>query len=979
MDASLGSQWGKWDLHFHTPSSYDYRGEQSDSRAIVETLVGNGVVAVAITDHHRIDVKRIRELQEAGKGRLTVFPGIEFRCELGGHESVHYIGVFPETADIESIWTSIQGTLSLTPADQHGRTNDEIYVPFEKGATQIRKLSGLVSVHAGTKSNSFERIPNNEAFKRAFKTDALTNLIDLFEIGRASDASAYQTIVFPSVRKTIPLVVASDSHNLATYDSSELSWIKALPTFFGLRQLLNEPTSRVCNDAAPAILSRVDQNRTRYVRGLSFGRTDAQTTDEQWFDGVQVELSPGLVAVIGNKGSGKSALTDTLGLLGSSRSCESFSFLSDRTFLKGGKRSKAASFNATLTWASGDEVSRDLTEMVDMTLPETIKYLPQQYLETVCNELSEAGKTTQFDRQLRSVIFSHVPPGDALGRTTLDELLDYLTDETKSRVAQLQGKLAIANAEILDLEYRSSDEFRRVTTAALKLKKEELAAFDQGKPPEVPKPAAAIDPSLKTEFNVASELLAAADTEVATTQTNLTTQKARQAAATRFQQRLHNYQNAFEELRRDSRDDLLVLACDLEAFVTMTIDLKSIAAIQEDVAKQIGLLEKSLDPDNATGLMARRIELQATVTTLAANLDAPSRLYNEYLLLLQAWQEGRAAIVGDELTATTVAFLEAQLRMSREISGLLSESRGKRDQIVREIVVSKLELVAEYQRLNRPIQMYLSNHKIATEQLRLGFEVAIADAGVASGFFQRISQGRRGSYCGVPEGRKRLQAIIDDSDFHSESGVLDFLAEVLASLSTDQRTGDQEVVPLAGQLKDADSSLDFYNWLFGLDYLEPRYQLTWMGKDLTQLSPGERGAVLLVFYLLLDKSTIPLVVDQPEENLDNQSVYEILVNCIRDARSRRQVIMVTHNPNIAVVCDAEQVVYAEIDKAHGNRASYVTGAIEDPAINRRLIDVLEGTRPAFEKRDAKYRMAALWGVELASEGEEEEVLPCADS
>ena len=48
-----------------------------------------------------------------------------------------------------------------------------------------------------------------------------------------------------------------------------------------------------------------------------------------------------------------------------------------------------------------------------------------------------------------------------------------------------------------------------------------------------------------------------------------------------------------------------------------------------------------------------------------------------------------------------------------------------------------------------------------------------------------------------------------------------------------------------------------------------------------------------------------------------------------------------HNPNIAVVCDAEQVAYAEIDKAHGNRVSYLTGAIENPAINRRLIDVLE--------------------------------------
>jgi ABC-type lipoprotein export system ATPase subunit len=74
-------------------------------------------------------------------------------------------------------------------------------------------------------------------------------------------------------------------------------------------------------------------------------------------------------------------------------------------------------------------------------------------------------------------------------------------------------------------------------------------------------------------------------------------------------------------------------------------------------------------------------------------------------------------------------------------------------------------------------------------------------------------------------------------------------------------------------------------------------------KDLSLLSPGERGTLLLVFYLLIDKGDIPLVVDQPEGNLDNHTVAKVLVNCIKEARTRRQVFMVTHNPNLAVVCD----------------------------------------------------------------------------
>ena len=137
--------------------------------------------------------------------------------------------------------------------------------------------------------------------------------------------------------------------------------------------------------------------------------------------------------------------------------------------------------------------------------------------------------------------------------------------------------------------------------------------------------------------------------------------------------------------------------------------------------------------------------------------------------------------------------------------------------------------------------------------------------------------------------------------------------------------------------------------------MKPLYTLRWGGKDVEQLSPGERGTLLLVFYLLIDKSDIPLIIDQPEENLDNQTVYDVLVPSIKEAKSRRQIILVTHNPNLAVVCDADQVVYASLDKNDGNRISYLTGGIENPEINRRLIDILEGTWPAFDNRGAKYQ------------------------
>ena len=69
------------------------------------------------------------------------------------------------------------------------------------------------------------------------------------------------------------------------------------------------------------------------------------------------------------------------------------------------------------------------------------------------------------------------------------------------------------------------------------------------------------------------------------------------------------------------------------------------------------------------------------------------------------------------------------------------------------------------------------------------------------------------------------------------------------------------------------------------------------------------------------------------------------------------MILVTHNPNLAVVCDAEQIVCVMMDKKHDNRITYLTGAIENPAINRKIVEILEGTEPAFTIRESKYQFA----------------------
>ena len=185
------------------------------------------------------------------------------------------------------------------------------------------------------------------------------------------------------------------------------------------------------------------------------------------------------------------------------------------------------------------------------------------------------------------------------------------------------------------------------------------------------------------------------------------------------------------------------------------------------------------------------------------------------------------------------------------------------------------------------------------------------------------------------------------SDETSLDNVNTMFTELINLITNDKR-------PLKQQFKDGKQLVDFYIELFGLKYLKVEYDILFDNKNVKQLSPGERGALLIIFYLLIDKGDIPLIIDQPEDNLDNESVFEYLVPYIKQAKQRRQIIIVTHNPNIAVVADAEQVIYTELDKANGNQIKYITGAIEDKEINKQIVKVLEGTMPAFDNRTVKY-------------------------
>jgi hypothetical protein len=155
-------------------------------------------------------------------------------------------------------------------------------------------------------------------------------------------------------------------------------------------------------------------------------------------------------------------------------------------------------------------------------------------------------------------------------------------------------------------------------------------------------------------------------------------------------------------------------------------------------------------------------------------------------------------------------------------------------------------------------------------------------------------------------------------------------------------------------------SKQFAHWLFGTDHITVRYEICYDGIDIRKLSPGTRGIVLLLLYLALDDADDrPLIIDQPEENLDPKSVFDELVPLFMAAKAKRQVIIVTHNANLVINTDADQIIVAEAGPHLSGGLPpirYVGGGLENAAIRKAVCDILEGGEAAFRERARRLRV-----------------------
>lgn len=1020
-----GSTWKKWDLHVHTPESlvHHYPGEKEEAwdafLADLEALPQEFKV-LGINDYLFVDgYERLLRAKRSGRLpnielllpvvelRLDKFGGVVHGGKAGyvqsGWSRVNLHVIFDQVepdlirqqfisaiapsyslipgASNEGKWNAIISRDSLealgkeiiesVPRDRRSAYGPPLIEGFNnlnvswdglRQALQNQNLAGKYLVAIG--KTEWENLKWDDHTIAEKKT--LINTADLvFTAAESPVAYAKARMKLQESGVNANLLDCSDAHSLSSAEEKArigncFTWIKADSTFQGLLQAIQEFDDRVFVGDNPPKRQLVAQNKTKFIQSVKVTKKDASTLTEPWFN-ADIPLNPDLVAIIGNKGSGKSALSDIIALAGNTKHYKGCSFLKDSRF-RNAKTKYAQHFVGALSWHDGTVTAKELDKDPEPSSVERVKYLPQSYLEDLCNELGEGGSST-FDAELRKIIYSHVPEADRLGKPSMDELLAYKVAEINQARLVARTELGKVNEEIIEADKRATLEFKRGLEAQLAAKNAELASLETGEPQIVEDPNASME--AREESKQAAEHLDSLELQVQKIdkeEADLHEKKAaatkRQAVAKRIAQALANHKKQHEAFLGEFKILLADLGVDipLKALIELRVDTGPVDSVSREMQAEIEGADARLQSLEPGSLFKRREELATTITEVKGRLGERERQFVLYKEALAQWEKSKAEVVGTRDKAGSIAWVEGEIESLAGLPVRLDELKTRRARLSAEIHGHIQVMVDEYRRLYGPVQSFVNSDEQKDMNLPLDFHVQIEESGFQDLFLGRLNKQVRGSFSGVEESTRLSRGMLNEANFTSADGAVAFATKIDNMLSFDHREGQENrEVRLEDQLRRGMTPQDVLNYLFGLEYLSPQYSLTYAGQEIGQLSPGERGLLLLVFYLLVDKDDIPIVIDQPEENLDNQTIYKILVKCIKRAKARRQVIMVTHNPNLAVVCDAEQLIYASCDKAE-KRFDYESGAMENPEIKSRVVEVLEGTAPAFKNRQSKYRL-----------------------
>lgn len=986
---SRGSEWRRWEPHIHAPGTV-MNNQFSGPTAWTDYLTAleraaPAIEAIAVTDYYVTDTYE-EVLRHKAAGRLPatklIFPNVELRLDVatarGGFVNLHLFVSPEDPKHVEELQRLLSRLQFNVMQDRFDCTRADLIRLGKKADANIAGDNAALAYGANQFKVNFQKL--REVFSESGW--AKKNILIAVAGGATDGTSGVREAADQTIRREIegfahvifasspaqrefwlgqrdlapdemrarygglkPCLHGSDAHKLddvASPFGDRFSWIKGGLEFDALRQACIDPGGRSHVGAEPPASATPSQ----VISGI-------EILDAPWMTTPVIPLNPGLVAIIGARGSGKTALADMIAAGCDSISDEAWnaeewanpSFLiRARPLVSDGK--------VKVSWASGEPSIRAL-DGSDANGPfsyERVRYLSQQFVEELC---SSSGLTDGLLREIERVIFEAHPDDARDGTLDFAELLDHRA--SRHRLAREREAEAVAQIS------------ERIGT---ELEKEKLIATYEGQVAQKKKLVDAYTADRAKLVSAGSEKRAQRHTELAGA-ANQIRAKLRQFAGQR--QTFLAMQDEVKDLRRNQAPEALRQAqsrhthsgMSAEQWASFLLDYKGpvdndlagyVKWVDGEIAKLKGSTPAPSDPNTPY------FRDDADLSTLSqAVLEAEMARLEKLVSADKETQRRYTALSGS--IATETAALQTLADKLKDAQGARDRARDLQTQREQAYGRAFDALVAEQtvlEELYAPLMARLAAASGTLKKLSFSVtRVANVEQWASEAEDGLIDLRKAGAFRGKGTLLQKANEVLKGAWETGDS------AAVIAAMAEFPRLYQKDLLdhsPVAhtDQAEFRAWSKRFAQWLFSTDHISIRYGIDYDGVDIRKLSPGTRGIVLLLLYLALDDSdNRPLVIDQPEENLDPKSVFDELVHLFIEAKAHRQVIMVTHNANLVINTDADQIIIADAGPhPHGSLPpiSYRSGGLENAEIRKAVCDILEGGEGAFQERARRLRV-----------------------
>jgi hypothetical protein len=981
-----GSVWRRWDPHLHTPGTVlndQYAGEDAWEQYLSRLESSSPAIEVlGVTDYWSIDRYEDVVAHKAA-GRLPnvglIFPNVEIRFGIGtGSNSpinAHLL-VSPEEPDhverlrgvLASLTFQVDGeTYRCTRQDliKLGRAHDRIAIDemaaLQTGTNQFkvslddlkRAIAGsnwakkhiLIAVAAGTGdgSSGLQGDASLAALRREIERTAHVIFSGRpgdreFWVGKASRTVEEVAATYGGLKACLH---GSDAHGIEKVGNPDLdrfTWIRGDTSFESLRQACIEPQARVFIGGSPP-------DRALAYRTI----TSLSLEGAPWCATPNIPLNSGLIGIIGARGSGKTALADLIATGGLSSEARA----NPRSFMSRAREHLGA-MRIQLHWGDGTTTISALgANDVEGFDPARVQYLSQQFVDRLCS--ADGGVTDELLHEIERVIYEEHPLESRVGTSTFGELLSVKASRARRSRARSQEAIADTVKQI------NAERAKDVSLEVLQVRRDADTKVIVG------------DKAARTGLMVSGD-----EGRTARLRDFNAAVEARQLlldACERTKQALLTLQDAVNDTRTRQLPVRLTRLTQQHAEAGLTVDDWALFDLQFVGDVDTVITERLIEADqrvvDLTGTpLSDVVEPNGDGSWVSPEADASAAPLEALRREVRRLQEliGLDAQKQAKLRALDAKIAKDEIALAK-LSERITDARGAKSRIA----TLKVQRQTAYSAI---FDAFIEEEKELTSLYAPLASTLEDEAGVLGKltFLVRrvVDVGRWAN-----EGEDLLD-LRTSGPFRGRGALLDAASAEL--LDPWQRGSSSEIEAAMTRFREKhDETLmkhapvdpaertaywvwgaKISTWLTSVDHIRLAYGVQYDGVDIEQLSPGTRGIVLLLLYLSVDRNDDrPLIIDQPEENLDPKSIFDELVERFRATRERRQVLIVTHNANLIVNTDADQVIVATAGSHCAGelpQMSYSSGGLENSDIRREVCEILEGGERAFRERARRLRL-----------------------